>query len=187
MTTPSTKLRRDAAASVFAYALAGGALVVHVAATLTDDWGEGRVALRVTGAGDLGASTLRVDSAQVPAWALTTLRAAELGQWLAGAAVLVMLTVCVVRMIRGEIFTRSTARWATGASWAALLLLLLPPLLRGLATNVALHATVGTERWEPHAVTPEWWYLYVGMMTLSFLALVLRRGSQLQEDQDGLI
>lgn len=185
--TSTTRLRRDAGASIFAFGLAGVALLVHATTSVLDDWVGGRIALHVTGTGATGATTLHVDAADVPGWSVLALRMAELVQWLAGAAVLVMLSVCVVRMIGGEVFSRPTARWAAGAGWATLVLLLVPTILRAVATNVAIHGALDASRWDPATVATQWWYLYVGMMALSFLALVLRRGSQLQADQDGLI
>lgn len=185
--TTTKKLRRDAGASVFAYAVAGVALLVHVIASVRGRWSADEVALEVTGGPGDGVETLHVDTAAAPGWAVATLRVAEAAEWLLGAAVLVVLTVCVVRMIRGEVFSRSTARWATAAGWATLALLILPGVLRLGATNAALQSTPDPQRWDTSLVSTEWWYLYVGMMTLSFLALVLRRGAQLQEDQEGLI
>ena len=41
--------------------------------------------------------------------------------------------------------------------------------------------------WTTHVTGEPFWYLYVGAMTLSFLAFFLRRGSQMQHDQAGLI
>lgn len=185
--TTTKKLRRDAGASVFAYAVAGVALLVHVIASIWGRWSADEVALEVTTGPGEGVETRYVDAAEVPGWAVVTLRVAEAAEWLLGAAVLVMLTVCVVRMIRGEVFSRSTARWATAASWVTLGLLIVPGALRLGATNAALQSTPDPQRWDTSLLSAEWWYLYVGMMTLSFLALVLRRGSQLQEDQEGLI
>mgnify|MGYP000377287536 CR=1 FL=1 len=73
----------------------------------------------------------------------------------------------------------------SGGSGFSMLLLLLPFLLRLPATNMALQSA--PDDWDARLLDEGWWYLYIGMMTLSFLALVLRRGSQLQADQDGLI
>ena len=185
MTTPSTKLRRDAAASVFAYAIAGIALLVHVVTTVAGDWFADDLVLAATD-GE-GRRTVTVAAAEVPDWALITLRVADVVEWLAAAAVLVTLAACVMGLIRGEVFTRATARWATWSSWAAVALILLPVLGRLPATNMALQSTSRPDAWDALFVDGAWWYLYVGMMTLSFLALVLRRGTQLREDQDGLI
>lgn len=185
MTTPSTKLRRDAAASVFAYAIAGIALLVHAGTTITNDWFSDDLVLAATD--DAGQHNVAVPTAAVPDWAVTTLRVADVVEWLAAAAVLVTLAACVMGMIRGEVFTRATARWATWSSWAAVALLVLPLIGRIPATNMALQSTPQPDAWDARAIDDGWWYLYVGMMTLSFLALVLRRGSQLRADQEGLI
>lgn len=185
MTTPSTKLRRDAAASVFAYAIAGIALLLHVVTTVADDWFADDLVLAATN-GE-GRRTVTVAAAEVPDWAGTALRVADVVEWLAAATVLVTLAACVMGMIRGEVFTRTTARWATWSSWAAAALLLLPPVGRLPATNTALQSAPRPDTWDAGVLDGGWWYLYVGMMTLSFLALVLRRGCQMREDQDGLI
>ena len=106
-------------------------------------------------------------------------------RFIQAGAVLLTLTLCVLGLVRGDVFTRATARWATAGSWATVALLFLPFALRLPATNMALQSVSG--EWDAALLDAGWWYLYVGMMTLSFLALVLRRGSQLQEDQEGLI
>ncbi len=183
--TPATRLRRDAAASVFAYALAGVALLVHVVGTVTDDWFTDELVLRASDGG--GRRTVTVPGSDVPTWVVTTLRAADVVEWVAAAAVLVTLTACVMGMVRGEVFTRATARWATWSSWAAVALLFLPLLGRLPATNMALQSAPDPDAWDVRVLDGYWWALYVGMMTLSFLALVLRRGSQLRDDQEGLI
>lgn len=188
MASTSTRtIRRDAGASVFAFALAGVALLLQVVTTVTEHWWADELTLQVTRTDGTGSAALLVDAADVPDWAVAVLRAADVVEWLAGGAVLVLLSACVVWMIRGEIFTRRTARWITGASWATLLLLLGPSILRAISTNVAIHAADDPDRWDSTTITVEFWYLYVGMMTLSFFALVVRRGAQLQADQDGLI
>lgn len=178
-------IRRDAGASVFAYAVAGLALLVHVVTTITDDWFADEIVLAATN--DEGRRTVTVATADVPDWAVTTLHVSQVMVWLAMAAVLVSLSMCVLGMIRGEVFSRPTARWATVSSWAALALLLLPAVVRVPATNMALQSTLAPDAWDALIIDSGWWAVYVGMMTLSFLALVLRRGSQLREDQEGLI
>lgn len=182
--TSTTRLRRDAGASIFAFGVAGLALLAHVIRSVTDRWSADVVALPAINPEELPRTVL-VETADLPAWALITLRAADVLQWATSAAVLVLLSLCVVAMLRGDVFARSTARWATVASWIVIVMLLAPSLLRRPATNLALQARTGD--WDAQAITTQWWYLYVGAMTLSFVALVLRRGSQLQEDQDGLI
>lgn len=185
-TTPTTKLRRDAAASVFVYGLAGLALAVHAVRTITHDWPGGLASIDVSDP-DGRSTTALVATEPAPGWAVTTLRAAQVAEWVLGAAVLALLTLCVVRMIRGEVFARSTARTAGWASWTLLAFIVLPSVLRLAASGELLHAAGVDEGFDVRPVGSEFWYLYVGMMTLSFLALVLRRGSQLREDQEGLI
>lgn len=181
--TPTTKQRRDAGASVFAYAIAGAALLVHVFTTVVDRWWADDLVLHAAG-GD-GRRTVLVPVADVPGWVTAALRTADVVEWLASAAVLVTLTACVLGLMRGDVFSRATARWATASSWATAALLFLPFLGRLPATNTALQNVPG--EWDARVLDEGWWYLYVGMMTLSLFALVLRRGSQLQADQDGLI
>lgn len=181
--TPATRTRFDATASIFAYGIVGVVLLVHAVTTITRDWSSDDLVLHASN--DSGARSVVVAVDAVPGWASTALRAADVVGWLAAASVLVALTACVLGMVRGEVFSRSTARWATTSSWGALALLVLP-LVPGLpATNMALQSAPGD--WDALVLDERWWTLYVGMMTLSFLALVLRRGSQLQADQDGLI
>lgn len=181
--TPTTRLRRDAGASIFAFSLAGLALVVHVIGE-AGRWSADVVALRATDPDGL-TRTVLTPAAELPGWAITSLRLADVVQWTTSAAVLVLISLCVVAMLRGDVFARSTARLATASSWVVIVMLLLPSLLRSPATNLALQSR--PSGWEPQMITTQWWYLYVGAMTLSFVALVLRRGSQLQADQDGLI
>ncbi|MDN5716900.1 MAG: hypothetical protein L0G89_06665 [Janibacter sp.] len=181
--TPATRTRRDAGASVFAYAIAGVALLVHVFSSLTDRWWSDELVLLASDG--TGQRTVLVPVSEVPGWVTTVFRVADVVEWLAAAAVLICLTACVVGMMRGDVFTRRTAWWATASSWAAVSLLLLPFALRLPATNMALQSAPGA--WDAQLLDEGWWYLYIGMMTLSFLALVLRRGSQLQADQAGLI
>lgn len=182
--TSTTRLRRDASASIFAFGLAGLALLVHVVRSVTDRWSADVVALPVIDPDELP-RTLLVETADLPEWALVTLRVADVLQWATSAAVIVLLSLCVLAMLRGDVFVRSTARWATAASWIVVVMLVVPGLLRRPATNLALQSRAGD--WDAQAISTQWWYLYVGAMTLSFVALVLHRGSQLQKDQDGLI
>ena len=181
--TSTTKSRRDAGASIFAYAIAGVALLVHVFNSLADRWWSDE--LELLASNGKGQRTVLVPVSEVPGWVTTVFRVADVVEWLADASVLICLSACVLGMVRGDVFTRRTARWATASSWGAVSLLLLPFLLRLPATNMALQSA--PDDWDARLLDEGWWYLYIGMMTLSFLALVLRRGSQLQADQDGLI
>lgn len=182
----ATRFRRDASASIFAYGVAGVALAVHVVETVVNDWQDDVVPIDVTDP-DGRATTALVAIERAPDWAVTALRAAQAAEWVIGAAVLVLLTGCVVRMVRGEVFTRSTARVATWAGWTLLGFLFVPVVLRLAAAGEVLHAAGMHDEFDLRFAGADFWYIYVGMMTVSFLALVLRRGSQLQEDQDGLI
>lgn len=185
VSTSKSTVRRDASASIFAYAIAGGALATHVAHAV-GNWREGVIPVDVVTADDR-ASTTFVETAEVPGWAATTLQAAQALEWLLGAVVLLLLSACVARMIRGEVFTSLTARWSACTSWALCALLAIPFAVRLVASGEVLHAAGLTDRFDLRLVTPQFWYLYIGMMTVSFFALVLRRGVQLQADQDGLI
>lgn len=185
-TTPTTRIRRDAAASVFAFGVAGLALLVHAAGVVSTDWRGGLVPVDVTDQ-DGRSTTVVVTAERAPDWAVVALRAAQAAEWVIGAAVLVLLTVCVLRMMRGQVFTRTTVRVASGASWALLALLGLPVVVRLLTSDTVLRAAGADEGMDVRLVGTEFWYLYVGMMTLSFVTLVLRRGSQMEEDQEGLI
>lgn len=185
VSTSTTKARRDAGATILAYAIAGVALFAH-AVHAVGDWREGVIPINVITAEDR-ATTHAVQTADVPGWAVATLQAAQALDWLLGGTVLVLLTLCVAGMMRGEVFTPRTARWSTWASWALFALMTLPLVLRLAASGEALHAAGLTDQFDLGLVTPQFWYLYVGMMTLSFLALVLRRGAQLRADQEGLI
>ncbi|NYF97013.1 hypothetical protein [Janibacter cremeus] len=182
----ATRFQRDASASIFAFGLAGVALAVHVADTVVDAWQDDVVPIDVTTT-DGQATTALVAIEQAPDWAVTTLRAAQVVEWILGALVLVLLTLCVVRMVRGEVFTRPTARVATWAGWTLLAYIGLPLVLRLVSSGEVLHAARVGEEFDVRMLSSEFWYLYVGMMAVSFLALVLRRGSRLQEDQEGLI
>ncbi len=182
----ATRLRRDASASIFAFGVAGVALAVHVVDTVVNAWQDDVVPIDVT-TPDGHATTALVATEPAPDWAVTTLRAAQAVEWVIGALVLVLLTVCVVRMVRGEVFTHSTARVATWAGWMLLGFVLVPLVLRLAASGEVLYAAGTDEGFDLRLASADFWYLYVGMMTLSFFALVLRRGSQLQEDQEGLI
>lgn len=181
----ATRLRRDASASIFAFGLAGTAMAVHVVETVVNVWQDTVVPIDVT-TPEGQATTALVAIEGAPDWAVATLRAAQAVEWVVGTVLLVLLTLCVVRMLRGEAFTRQTAQVATWAGWALLAHLSLPFLMRLVAVGEMLEgADVG--ELDPRLLKADFWYLYVGLMTLSFLALVLRRGSQLQADQDGLI
>lgn len=182
-TTTTTRARRDAGASVFAYAVAAGALLVHAVTTVINDWTRDDLVLDAS-SGD-GRRGVSVPVAEVPDWVPIALRTSDVVEWVAAGVVLLALTACVLGMIRGDVFDRSTARWATTASWASVVLLVLPVVGRLPATNMALQSVTGD--WDPQVLDEGWWYLYVAMMTLSFLALVLHRGSQLRADQEGLI
>ena len=184
--TTARRYRTDAIASIFVFGLAGVALISHVVTSVTDRWSGGELALDASG--PHGPRTVVVRAADVPGWAATTLRGAEVVEWAASAAVLVMLTMCVLGMVRGDAFARSTARWAAWASGTVIGgMILVPIIARTLATNVALQSTPDPDQWSSRSTGPEFWYLYVGSMLLSFLALVLRRGRQLEQDQEGLI
>lgn len=182
----ATRFRRDASASIFAFGVAGVALAVHVADTVVGAWQDDVVPIDIT-TPDGHATTALVAIERAPDWAVTTLHAAQAVEWMIGALVLVQLTVCVVRMVRGEVFTRPTAQLAGWASWALLAYVALPLVLRLAASGEVLYAAGTDEAIDLRLAGADFWYVYVGMMTLSFLALVLRRGSQLQEDQEGLI
>lgn len=182
----ATRLGRDASASIFAFGVAGAALAVHVVDTVLGAWQDDVVPIDVATPDD-HATTALVAIDRAPDWAVTTLRGAQAVEWVVGALVLTLLTVCVVRMVRGEVFTRRTARLAGWASWALLAYIAVPFVLRLASSGEVLHAAGVGEGFDVHLVSSDFWYLYVGMMTLSFLALVLRRGSQMQEDQEGLI
>lgn len=186
-TTTITRTRRDALATVFAYAVAGLALVAHAVSAVLDGWPSGEVVLEVTSRPEGLRQSLVLDAGELADGALVSLRAAAVNEWALTALVLVLLTTCVLRLVRGEVFTRSTARWASAAGWATASLLIVPSILRLGGTNWALQTVPDPDRWRADLVGEQFWYLYVGMMTLSFLALVLHRGARMHEDQEGLI
>lgn len=180
-----THFRRDAGASIFTFGVAGIALLFHVTSTVLTNWSASEITLEALDPKGR-VRTILIDTADVPGWVVLAVRSAEVVEWGASAAVLVLLSLCVVGMLRGDVFTSSTARWV---GWAGTIIvafmLVVPGALRVLATNMALQNKTGD--WDAHAIGAQFWYLYVGAMTLSFVALVLRRGCQLQEDQEGLI
>lgn len=180
-----THFRRDAGASIFAFGAAGLALLFHAVSTILNRWSTSEITL-VALDPQGQARTVLINTSDIPTWVVPTLRSADVMQWGASAAVLLLLSLCVIGMLRGDVFSPSTARWA---GWAGIVIvvfmLALPGALRIPATNMALQSHPGD--WTAHIVAAPFWYLYVGAMTLSFVALVLRRGSQLQQDQAGLI
>lgn len=179
------RFRRDAGASVFAFGAAGVALVFHAVSTMLNQWSANQVTLDALDSHGQ-ARTILIDTEGLPAWVAPTLHSADVVQWTGSAVVLVLLSLCVIGMLRGNVFSSSTARWAGWAGGVIVVFMLaVPAALRIPATNMALQSEPGD--WSAHIIGQSFWYLYVGAMTLSFLALVLRRGSQLQQDQAGLI
>lgn len=180
-----TRFRRDAGASIFAFGAAGVALLFHAVSTMLNRWSTNQITVDAIDPHGQ-ARTVLVDTETIPTWVRPTLHSADVVQWSASAAVLVLLSLCVLGMLRGNVFSSATARWAGWAGAVIVVFMLaLPGALRIPATNMALQSEPGN--WTAHVIGQPFWYLYVGAMTLSFLALVLRRGSQLQQDQAGLI
>lgn len=179
------RFRRDAGASAFAFGAAGVALAFHAVSTMRNQWPANQLTLDALDPHGQ-ARTVLINIENIPAWVTPTLHTADVVQWSASAVVLVLLSLCVIGMLRGNVFSSSTARWAGWAGGVIVVFMIaVPAALRIPASNMALQSEPGD--WTARIIGHPFWYLYVGAMTLSFLALVLRRGSQLQQDQAGLI
>lgn len=169
--------RRDIGASIFAYAISGVVLVNYVASIFIK--------------GEFDTSLGDALGGGIPIAELTTGQVVMYGlavgvKALALAALIVVLTLAARSMLRGEFFTLANSRYF----WAATLILLAGSVgwfIEGMADNW-YSSSIDFDRWSGFAAKPpEFVVFYVFLLTLSLMAVAVRRGVRMQEDVDGLV
>lgn len=169
--------RRDIGASIFAYAISGFVLAYYV------------VSIFIKGEFDtpLGEAL----GGGVPITELTAKQMVMCGiaigiRVLGLAGLVVVLTLAARNMIRGNFFTLANARYFS----AACLLLLAAGVgwyVEAMADNWYSSA-IGYDEWSGSVAAPlEFVVFYVFLLTLSLMAVAVRRGVRMQEDVDGLV
>lgn len=176
-TTAEKSGRWDIGASIFAYALSGLVLVHYVAS----------IFIR----GEFDSSLGDALGGGVPIDDLTTGQTVMYGvavgvKTLALAALIVVLTLAARNMLRGEFFTTTNARYFSAASFL-LLAGSVGWFIEGMADNW-YSSSIDFDEWDGFAANPpEFVVFYVFLLTLSLVAIALRRGARMQEDVDGLV
>lgn len=171
------KGRRDIFASIFAYAVSGLILVHYVASVFI----RGEFDTKLGDALGGGVPIAQLTDGQVVMYGIAVAVKA-----LALAALIVVLTLAAVNMLRGNFFTAANARSFSAAS----MLLLAGSVgwfIEGMADNWYA-SSIDYQEWSGFAVGPLGFVVfYVFLLTLSLVAIALRRGARMQEDVDGLV
>ena len=169
--------KRDIGASIFAYALSGLVLVYYVASIFTK--------------GEFDTSLGDALGGGIPIAELTTGQVVMYGiavgvKALALAALIVVLTLAARSPLRGEFFTLANSRYFSAASFI-LLAGGIGWFFEGMADNW-YSSSIDFDRWSGFAAKPpEFVVFYVFLLTLSLMAVGVRRGVRMQEDVDGLV
>lgn len=183
----AAKERRDIYATVFALGLGLLLLVNYAIRPLmgAQDGVPGKVA-RIAG-------NASVDNGRAVARELISDGAANLlwsAHWTSVALLLLVLVSAAVlcrNFLRGDFFTLSSYRWVTAMSWLLLAYLFVPGFLGMLGGNMVLR-DVGL-RWlsVPAVDINDFIVMYVLVMTLSLVAVAIRRAATLERDTEGLV
>jgi hypothetical protein len=115
------------------------------------------------------------------------LRSAEALQTLGYLAALGLLSWIVVRFVRGRLFDRGVIRLVNAAATIAIATVFVPTIPRTLGTNMLIRDVDMNDVLDNAPIGPEFWYAYVFCMALSAVAVVLRIGSRVARDNEGLI
>lgn len=201
-TDTSKKERRDLWASITVFALVAAVVVGNYLNGLVDQMRAGIVSTRVT-FDELPAPTVTTPNGIEVAIAPTTgvdirtdtvspvavgfLRTADALETVGYLALLGLLTWMVVRFLRGRLFDRGAVRLVGAASVAAVLTIIIPVIPRILGSNLALRDLEWISGVNYAQLGPEFWYGYVFCMAFSAVAVVLRIGSRMARDNEGLI
>ena len=198
----SKKDRTDLWASLSVFALTSLIVLAGYVGGLVRSLGDGIVTARVefddatppmvptpTGVDMKTASTTIVD---VPTDALSPvtvgfLRVAEALQTLGYLAALGLLSWIVVRFVRGRLFDRGAVRLVWIASIVAIATIIVPTIPRTLGTNMLIRDVGMNYALANAPLGPEFWYAYVFCMVLSAVGVVLRIGSRMARDNEGLV
>lgn len=171
------RVRRDIGASIFAYALSGLVLVHYVASIFIQ--------------GEFDTSLGDALGGGIPIAELTTGQIVMYGiavgvKTLTLAALIVVLTLAARNMLRGEFFTPANSRYFSSACFI-LLAGGLGWFIEGMADNW-YSSSIDFDQWSGFAAKPpEFVVFYVFLLTLSLVAVAVRRGVRMQEDVDGLV
>lgn len=198
----SKKERRDLWASISVFAVVAAVVVGNHLDGLLDQVRAGIVSTRLTfdeipaptmispnGIEVAVASTTDVDirTDTVSPVAVGFLRSADALETVGYLALLGLLTWMVVRFLRGRLFDRGAVRLVGAASVAAVLTIIVPAVPRVIGSNLALRDLEWAGGVSFAQLGPEFWYGYVFCMALSAVAVVLRIGSRMARDNEGLI
>lgn len=115
------------------------------------------------------------------------LRSAEVLQTLGYLAALGLLSWIVVRFVRGRLFDRGVIRLVNAAATIAIATVFVPTIPRTLGTNMLIRDVDMNDVLDNAPIGPEFWYAYVFCMALSAVAVVLRIGSHMARDNEGLV
>ncbi|MCW3469386.1 hypothetical protein OMK68_06920 [Rhodococcus pyridinivorans] len=202
-TETSKKDRTALWASLTVFALTSLIVLFTYVRDLVRSLGDGIVTARVkfddaaaapvlstpTGVDLQSASTTVID---VPTDALSPvsvgfLRAGEALQTLGYLAALALLSWIVVRFARGRLFDRGVIRLVWVTSIVAIATIFVPTIPRTLGTNMLIRDVDMNEVLSNAPLGPEFWYAYVFCMVISAVGVVLRIGSRMARDNEGLV
>lgn len=171
------KIRQDIGASIFAYAISGFVLVYYVASIFVR--GEFDTSLGNALGGGVPISELTMGQ--------TVMYGVAFGVKALGlAGLIVVLTLAARNMLRGNVFTSANATYFSSAGYL-LLAAGVGWFIEGMAENWYA-SSIDYDEWSGFAATPpEFVVFYVSLLTLSLVAIALRRGVRMQEDVDGLV
>ncbi|AOW93677.1 hypothetical protein BFN03_16275 [Rhodococcus sp. WMMA185] len=201
---PSTKDRRDLWTWLSAFGLLALLVIARYLYTLLSQLGAHTVTARM----DLGAAspsvpisngsvavidgpvtvTLRTDGLSPVTTAL--LRAGDAIQTASYLVVLTLIALLVYRVVRGEIFSRAASRLTYHLSrWVVLVVVVAPTIPKTIGTNLAIRDSgLGDSAAAANAtLDTEFWFIAAASIVLSAMAIVLRLGTRMARDQEGLI
>ncbi|MFC3850456.1 hypothetical protein ACFORJ_09820 [Corynebacterium hansenii] len=108
-----------------------------------------------------------------------------------GAAALLVVVLCAAGLtrnfLRGDFFTLGSYRWVSALCWALIFYLLVPGFVGMLGGNMVLRDLGRDWLSIPAIDTSDFIVMYVLVMTLSLVAVAIRRASVLERDTEGLV
>lgn len=201
-TETSNKDRRDLWASITVFAATALVVVVNYVVGLLDDLEKRTVTARFsfehtpppnmfspngTPVSFAGTSNIDIPTGAVSPVTVGFLRSADALETIGYLAVLALLTWVMVRFVRGRLFDKGVIRGVTAASVAAVITIIAPTFPRVLGSNLAIRDLAWDDGVGAQGIGPEFWYAYVFCMALSAVAVVLRIGSRVARDNEGLV
>ncbi|NLE79501.1 MAG: hypothetical protein GX610_07935 [Rhodococcus sp.] len=199
----SAKDRRDLWASIVVFAGLAGVVIARYGWMLSEQLGSGTVSARLQMSGNSisgitspsGAEmqvgsvvSLEIPTADLSSAPTVYLRVADLLETLGYVAVLALLTLLVVRFMRGGIFEQRSANLVNAAAIGALLAVLVPALPRTIGGNLVVR-DLGWDPSEVDAATfgAQFWPIYAFCMAFSAIAVIVKIGGRMARDQEGLV